>query len=191
MMEIRSPLFTLGEAREAGLRKDQVYQLLAEDKLERVGRGVYMIPGAIDPALIALAAATLVQPEATLCLISALVHHGLVDTIPYASDIALPRGTRYPSGITHAIWHSFDKSTFSIGRAVLKNDVGLPLNVYTPERCIIDIFRLAHQEGQDTANKVIKRWLSRPESSAGKLLEMARSFPKAEPSLRRTLEVLL
>jgi predicted transcriptional regulator of viral defense system len=180
MQELTAPLFTLDEARRMGLRKDQVYRLLAEGKVERVGRGIFMEPGSIDPSLITLAAATVAQPEATLCLTSALVHHELVDTIPHGSDIALPRGIRHPAGISYAVWHSFDTNIFSIGRTDLQNDVGLQLFIYSPERCIIDVFRMAHREGQDVAITAIKRWLTWPESSPGKLLEMARSFPKAE-----------
>jgi predicted transcriptional regulator of viral defense system len=191
MIETLTPIFTLADAQSQGMRKDQVYRLLEEGKIERVGRGVFMKPDSLDPSHIALAAAATMHPEATLCLTSALVYHGLVDTIPRGSDIALPRGTRPPAGISHAIWHSFDKSTFGIGRAELQNDAGLHLYVYLPERCIVDVFRLMHLEGPDTAMMALKRWLTRPGSSASLLLKMARSFPKAEPSLRQTLEVLL
>jgi hypothetical protein len=191
MQELTAPLFTLDEARRMGLRKDQAYRLLAEGKVERVGRGIFMKPGSFDLSLVALAAATVARPEATLCLTSAIVYYDLSDAISDGSDIALPRGTRHPTGISHVVWHSFDTSSFDIGRTDLQNDAGLQLFIYSPERCIIDVFRMAHREGQDVAVTAIKRWLTWPESSAGKLLEMARSFPKAEASLRRTLEVLL
>ena len=191
MQEKLAHAFSLEEARIIGLRKDQVYRLLAEGKVERIGRGIFMRSGSIDPALISLTAATIAQPQATLCLTSALVYHNLVDTIPTGSDIALPRGVRFPAGVSHAIWHSFDKDTFDLGRVALQNDFGLKLNIYSPERCIVDMFRLAHREGHDVAITAIKRWLASPGSSAGKLLELAHSFPKAKPTLRRTLEVLL
>ena len=191
MQNLSAPIITMSEANVHGLRKDQIYQLISEGELERVGRGIFMIPGSVDPALIALAAATAARPEATLCLTSALVHHNLIDAIPQGSDIALPRGTRSPAGILHTIWHYCDKKTFTIGRTKLANSSGLQLSIYSPERCVIDMFRLAHLEGQDTAIATVKRWLSKPGNSPGELLEMARAFPKAEPSLRYALEVLL
>jgi hypothetical protein len=191
MIERLTHIFTLADAQSQGVRKDQVYRLLEEGKVERVGRGVFMKPHSIDPSLIALAATAVTRQKATLCLTSALVHHGLIDTIPQGSDIALPRGTRPPTGISHSIWHSFDKGTFNIGRTELQNNAGLSLHVYSPQRCVIDMFRLMHLEGQDAAIMALKRWLARPENSAGSLLEMARCFPKAESSLRQTLEVLL
>ena len=59
-MSIRdlAPAFTLEDARALGLTKDQVYSLLERDEIERVGRGVYVRPEALQPAFTMLAAAT-------------------------------------------------------------------------------------------------------------------------------------
>lgn len=84
-----------------GLTKDQVYSLLKREEIERVGRGVYVSPEALQPAFTALAAATALREDATLCLTSVLVHHDLSDPIPFTSDIALPRGTHQPVGLSN------------------------------------------------------------------------------------------
>lgn len=44
-------MFTLDDARAAGVRKDQVYDMLAAGEIERVGRGVYLRPGRCRPRL--------------------------------------------------------------------------------------------------------------------------------------------
>lgn len=181
-------VFTLADARASGLRKDQIYEGVDGGAFERIGRGVFVMSGAFDPSLESLAAATAVQPLATLCLTSALVNHGLSDEIPMGTDIALPRGVRHPAGFDHVTWHSFASSTFQIGREVLDGDLGL--FAYSAERTIIDMFRLAHQEGSDTAVTALKRWLRQPGHHPSTLLFMAKSFPKAYPSIRTTLEVL-
>jgi len=186
-----SPIFTLNEAKASGFRKDQVYKLLEQGEIQRVGRGVFMMPDQVEPNLVALAAASAAQPKATLCLTSALAYYDLTDTIPFGNDIALPRGTRCPAGIPHAIWHSFDVDTFDIGRMKLSNHAGIKLFIYSPERCIIDMFRLAHLEGQEAAVSALKRWLEKPGNSAGALLQISKHFPKTLPFLRRVLEVLL
>ncbi|MGB4778084.1 type IV toxin-antitoxin system AbiEi family antitoxin domain-containing protein, partial [Microbacterium sp.] len=134
--------FTLADARAAGLNKDQVYGLLERGEIERAGRGVFVRPQAIAPDFTALAAATVTHEDATLCLMSALVYHDLSDAIPFASDIALPRGTRHPAGLAHVNWHSFDPTTFQIGRE--HADIGgrLSAAIYSAERTIVDCFRL-------------------------------------------------
>jgi predicted transcriptional regulator of viral defense system len=184
------PVLSLASAGQAGLRKDQVYALVEAGKLERVGRGVYVDPDRIDPAWTSLAAATARKPDATLCLTSALVHHGLSDAILFATDIALPRSTRHPSGFDHVAWHSFAPETFDVGRTLIEQD-GLALAIYSAERTIIDSFRLAHQEGTDQAYEALRRWIRQPGHQPSTLLDLATSFPKAKPRLRQALEVLL
>ena len=186
-----APVFTLGDARAAGLRKDQVYDLLAKGEIERVGRGVYLRSDGIEPAFASLAAAIAVREEATLCLTSALVHHDLSDAIPFESDIALPRGTHHPAGLAHVAWHSFDPKTFHIGRNDIDAGNGLRLAIYSAERTIVDCFRLMHQEGSDVAYEALRRWLRRRGNSPAALLKVASSFPKAQPRIRRALEALL
>lgn len=186
-----APVFTLGDARSSGLRKDQVYDLLSTGEIERVGRGVYLRPDAIDPQFASLAAATAIQPASTMCLTSALAYHDLTDAIPFGTDIALPRGTRHPAGFVHVSWHSFDRATFEIGRDRLEIAAGVRVAIYSAERSVVDSFRLMHREGSDAAYGALRRWLRRRGSSPSGLLQVAESFPSAEPALRHALEVLL
>ena len=67
----------------------------------------------------------------------------------------------------------------------------LRIGLYGSERCVIDAFRLRHQEGPDVAAEALRRWLRRPGSHPSALLAMARHFPKALPALRTALQVLL
>lgn len=185
------PAFTLADAQASGMRKDQVYEMLAAGEIERAGRGVYLRPDVIDPAFASLAAATAVRPEATMCLTSALAFHELSDDIPFGTDIALPRGTRSPAGFAHVIWHSFDSATFNIGREHTLIAEGASLAIYSAERTVVDCFRLMHLEGSDVAYEALRRWVSRRGNSPSTLMQIATSVPKAEPRLRHALEVLL
>lgn len=187
---MEGPVLTLEAAVRSGLRKDQVYALVDSGDLERIGRGVFVDPGRIDPAWSSLAAAGALKPDATLCLTSALVHHELSDAIPFATDIALPRGTRHPAGFEHVTWHSFDPDTFEVGRTLIERD-GLTLAIYSAERTIIDSFRLAHREGLDQAYEALRRWVRKRGNQPSALLELAALFPKARPRIRQALEVLL
>ncbi|WP_129789119.1 type IV toxin-antitoxin system AbiEi family antitoxin domain-containing protein [Promicromonospora panici] len=190
-MTSSSAVLTLDDARAAGLRKDQVYRMVQSGELERVARGVFIRPDLIDPTLIPLAAATALRPQATMCLTSALVHHGLSDAIPFGPDIALPRGVRLPSGFGQVTWHSFDPATFDVGRIRLDDTDDLELWVYSAERTIVDSFRLAHREGLDAAHTALRRWVRRRGNSPAALLTMAGEFPQSLTRIRQALEILL
>lgn len=69
-------------------------------------------------------------------------------------------------------------------------DDGLSVGVYNAERCVIDAFRLRHQEGEELGVEALRRWLKRPGATPADLLAMARSFPKVEPSLLQALRIL-
>src|ERR1700729_437752 len=81
-------------------------QLLNEDRIVRLGRGLYRKADADgDEDLIEIAGQ---RPRATLCLRSALARHDLTDEIPAAIDIALPRNTEAADLRTPISWHWFD-----------------------------------------------------------------------------------
>lgn len=182
--------FTYKEAQEAGVSDRVLQALIAGGALVRLGRGVYRRTDArlVDEDLLAVAKRV---PDATLCLVTALARHELVDQIPDLIDVALPRSHRPPRVDAPVRWHRFDGPTFSIGREEFMIGDEASIGLYTPERCIVDAFRLRHIEGEDLAIAALRAWLRRPGSLPGSLLTMARSFPKAEPSLREALKVLL
>lgn len=137
-----------------------------------------------------LADIVLKSGSATICLESALVRHDLSDENPAAIDIAVPRQSWTPLTRAPVVWHQFDRATFEIGRTRLEITPGLLIGLYTPERSIIDVYRLAYREGADVGHQALRRWLRRGGQPAT-LLQVAGSFPRALPALRRALEVLL
>ena len=153
-----------------------------------IGHGTYR-KGSVD-ADDDLADIVLKSGRATICLGSALVRHDLSDENPAAIDIAVPRQSWTPLTRAPVVWHQFDRATFDIGRTILEITPGLTIGLYTPERSIIDVYRLAYREGADVAHQALRRWLRRGGQPAA-LLQVAAVFPRALPALRRALEVLL
>ena len=176
-----------------GLSRHRLYAMARAGELEQIAPGFYARPGELDDTTASWASISLRKPSATICLLSALSLHELTDEIPRATDIALPRGERtLATRFTPVRWHSFDRATFELGQAQHQlTDEGLTIGLYSPERTIIDVFRLRHEIGADIANEALKRWLRRRGSAPATLLELARSFPKALPALRSTLAILL
>jgi len=181
--------FSCSRAHARGLSDRLLRGLVADGVLQRLGHGLYRKadapPADLDRVEIALRA-----PEATLCLTSALSLHDLTDVIPLEIDVALPRSRRPPRVNPPVRWHRFHEATFLLGRETIEVDEGLALGLYSAERSVVDAFRLRHQEGEDLAVEALRRWLKRPGATPAGLLAMARSFPKAEPSLLQALRIL-
>jgi hypothetical protein len=183
-------IFTFEEGRAAGLSRRCIYALRDAGELVALGGGLYRRADAplADLDLIEIAERT---SRGTLCLESALVRHGLIDSIPLATEIAIARGDHRPGLRAAHRFHTFDPDTFNLGRDVLDVGARRPLGIYSPERCLIDVVRLRHRNGTDVAWEALRRWLELPGRNPGALLRMAGQFRGAEPALRQALEILL
>ena len=190
LLDRLGPVFRWSDAHEAGLSDPVLYGLVDAGRVERVSHGLYR-RAEVDVADLDLVVIAAANDRATLCLASALARHDLTDRIPSEIDVALPRGTRAPKVAAPARWHQFARSTFDLGRAVVSLDGGFDLGLYSPERSIVDAYRLRHLEGEELGREALKAWLARRGSQPSRLLEVAGSFPKALPRLREDLRVLL
>ena len=190
LRRILGDTFTHGEARQAAVSDKRLYRLRDAGELVALGGGVHRWADAppADDDLIEIAERV---PQATLCLETALARHGLIDAIPAAIDIAVPRGSTRPALRAPVRLHQFDRGTFGLGRDLLDVGARRPLGLYSAERSIVDVVRLRHREGSDMAWEALRRWLARPGRSPAQLIELARRLPRAEPALRHALEVLL
>jgi hypothetical protein len=182
--------FTFAQARAAGLTKYALYQLRDSRKIEAIGHGIYR-RAASKPAEEDLLEIVMRAPRATLCLATALVHHGLSDMIPPARDVALPRGTRAPATRAIVQWHYFDPSTFDLGRTTLRVGAHLEIGLYSSERSIVDAFRTRGHQGPELANEALRRWLRQRGATPARLLAFAAHFPRTVAPIRAALQVLL
>lgn len=187
------PIIARADLPKLGLSKHGLYAMVTAGELEQIAPGHYLRPGQLDDTIATWASISLRKPSATICLLSALSLHELTDEIPRETDIALPRGERtLTTRFAPIRWHSFDRATFELGRAWHQlPGAEMSIGLYSAERTIIDAFRLRHDLGADVANEALKRWLRRRGNAPAALLDLARSFPKALPALRATLEILL
>ena len=91
LMTIATP----STAGAVGMSRSGLYRAARAGRLERIARGVY-IPSDAPASDWDLVEAATRRSDATICLVSALAHHDLTDTIPDRLDVAIPRGARPP-----------------------------------------------------------------------------------------------
>lgn len=183
------PAFRAAAASAAGVTAPRLSRLVDAGLLERVARGLYLRTDA-DPVDLDLLEAATGSGCATICLTSALALHNLVDAIPSQLHVAMPRGTRLPAASPAIAWHHFDADTFEVGRTTTTVISAITIGVYSPERSIVDAYRLRHAEGVELAREALRSWLARGGTPSA-LLAIARQFHGAAPQIRDDLQVLL
>ena len=185
-----SDTLTTKNAAALGTSKARLSRGAQTGRYERIARGIYRRSDA-DPADSDMIEAAARRPDATICLISALAHHGLTDEIPAALDIAIPRGARIPATKGAIAWHLFDKGTFVLGREeiAIPGTDSLRIGIYSPERCIPDAYRLREELGYETATQALRTWLNRGGKPAD-LIEIANRLPRAKTPLIQALTIL-
>lgn len=173
----------------ASLSRSGLYRAARARRLERVARGIYLPAGA-EPADWDMLEAATRRPDGAICLISALAHHDLTDEIPAALDVAIPRGSRIPATDAAIAWHSFDRATFELGRALMPvAGTDQVIGIYSPERSIADAFRLRGAIGYEIARDALREWLRRGGTPA-RLIAMAARIPRAKTPIMNALEML-
>ncbi len=188
--ELLDDTFSYREAKEAGLSDTRLYGLRDAGAILALGGGVYRRADA-PPADLDLIEIAVRVPRATLCLETALAHHQLIDLIPAAIDIAIPRGRTRPALKAPCRLHQFDSQTFDVGQETLDIDARTSLGIYSAERSLVDIVRIRHLQGSDIAWEALRRWLRQPGASPAELIETAKHFAGAEQAICKALEVLL
>jgi len=182
-------VFTYTKAIAAGLSAERLYAYRDQGIVQQISRGLYRWADApeIDQCLLELAYRI---PRGTLCLVSALAHHGLADN-PARIDVAIPRGSRIPVLQSPANVRVFARDTFALGPDEINVGEGFTIGLYSAERSLVDVIRLRHREGPNIAWEALRRWLRRKGAKPAALIEMGKSLHGAERAVRNAIEIVL
>ena len=173
---------------EAGIPRTYITQLVKNDVLERLERGVYIKKGSFDDEMYRL------QEKYTSVVFShdtALFLHDLTDRDPIQYSVTVPAG--YNSRNIQAIGvkvYSIKKEFYELGLTSGKTIFGRKIKCYNLERTICDIIR--SRNGLDIAivADAIKRYSKRRDKNLPQLMRYAESF-RVTKILRSYMKVLL
>lgn len=163
------------EALAAGVHPEVLYRMRDLGQIQALSRGLYRLASQPEPGQPDLLTVSKRSPNAVICMISALSHHGITTQIPHAVDIALPRGSEPPRieyppvNIYWTVPHIFTQGIQHISVD------GHPLCIYSPERCIIDAFRHRNKIGLDTALEALRLYRERLPLRVDILMDLARA----------------
>lgn len=141
-------------------------RMTAAGLLERVGRGLYRLPGAQVTEFESLALVATRVPQAVFCLLTALQFHGLTTQLPRQVWIAMPRGSHSPRIDYPPIrMVQMAGSTHLAGvEEHLCN--GVKVRIYSTAKTVVDCFKHRNKIGLDVALEALKdAWRTRKASA--------------------------
>jgi predicted transcriptional regulator of viral defense system len=154
------PTFTTAQARQAGLSSRDLAALVSDDAVDELTRGVYRRTDAPETAHADLLAVHTRAPHAVICGESALTLHELIDDIPTAVHIAVPRGTRRPAiSYPPIVVAQYAAKSFDLNIEQYEAAAGEFVSVYDAARSVVDAMRHRHRIGETLALAALGRYL--------------------------------
>jgi predicted transcriptional regulator of viral defense system len=137
-----------------------------------------------------LATVAMKVTKGVICLISALSYHEMTTEIPHEIYLALPRGAE-PPRLDYPPLRIFWFSGPAFEEGIERHDVdGRPMQVYSPEKTLVDCFKYRNKIGLDVVLEALKLYRQRKRFKADTLVYFAR-ICRVEKVMRPYLEATL
>jgi len=145
-----------------GVSREYLRRLVARGLIERVGRGLYSLPGCEVSANRSLAEASKRVPKGVVCLLSALRFHGMTTQSPFEVWMAIDVKARRPKGDGVALRIvRFSGNALSMGIQTHPVE-GVQIRVYSPAKTVADCFKYRNKIGLDVALEALREgWRER------------------------------
>lgn len=162
--------------------------MVAEGKLEKMDRGIYVAADALEDEMYALQAK---YPKLVYSHETALFFHGLTDRTPFEYTATVPSGYKTVSKLKDRCKVYYIKSELhELGIVTIKSTFDNPLRVYNVERTICDIVRSRNRIDIQIFNDALKRFVKLKSVDYSLLLDYSKQL-KIDSVLKVYLEVLL
>jgi len=139
------------ELTQRGIPRGVLGRLVDQGFLERVGRGLYVVPGADVSENHTLAEACKRVPHAVVCLLSALRFHDMTTQAPFEVWMAIDRKSRKPA-VDYPPIRVVRFSGEILVYGVEEHDVeGVAVHVTSPAKTVADCFKYRNKTGVDVA----------------------------------------
>lgn len=145
-----------------GIPRIHLSRLCTTGRLQRIGRGLYVLPNSDTTEHHSLVEASKRVPKGVVCLLSALRFHDLTTQVPFEVWLAIgekawrPRMEYPPLRIVRF-------SQAALGAGVEEHRIeGVTVRVYTPAKIVADCFKYRNKIGLDVAIEALKEcWRAR------------------------------
>ena len=153
---------TAREVSRAGIHTQELTRLVADGTLERVGPGRYRLASAEVSEHHGLVLAAAAARNGVICLLSALVFHGIGTQLPAEVWLAIERGTRSPK-VANLRLRVVRYSGAAFHEGIEVHEIERqPVRVYSVAKTLADLFKARNRVGLDVAVEALREaWRDR------------------------------
>lgn len=188
LIKMNNGLITSKEIYKYGINRMFLTRLVKSGKLERVKKGLYVLPNTWGDEYFNL----IYGINAIYSYDTALYFLGLCETVPSIYHITVCRG--YNGKLNHVDnvkLHFVKKEVFELGKIEIKSPQGQIITCYNAERCICDLLKNKDKEDLETVKYAITEYLQDKQNrDLPKLVEYSKKL-NIEDEVNRYLEVLM
>lgn len=158
---------------EEGIPRQYLTIACERGLLERMDRGLYALPGALQTEHRSLIEVCARVPNGVICLLSALQYHGITTQSPYEVWVAIGESSKVPKLSTVQLRIArFSEATLTAGIQTQILD-GAELRVFNPAKTVADCFKYRNKIGVDVAVEALRDYLRLRKGSIDELVEYA------------------
>ncbi len=141
-----------------GIPRAILQRLVQRGDVERVGRGLYMLPQAEITEHHSLVETAKLVPKGVVCLLSALRFHGLTTENPWQVWLAIKQGAWRPRNATVPLRIvQLSPATYEAGIEEHRIE-GVTVRVYSAAKTVADCFKFRNKIGLDVALEALRHF---------------------------------
>jgi predicted transcriptional regulator of viral defense system len=173
-----------------GIPREYLRRMQERGQLIRTGRGLYILPDSALTENHGLAEAAKRVPDGVICLLSALVYHGLTMQAPFQVWLAIgpkvwrPKVDYPPLRIVH-----FSGAALTSGITVHQIE-GVSVRIYDPAKTVADCFKYRNKVGLDVAMEALRDCLRQRKCTVDQLWHFA-EICRVQSVMRPYLEAMV
>lgn len=176
------------DADQNDIPRTYLHLMVAEGKLDRVDRGIYVSSESIEDEMYSMQGK---YPKLVYSHETSLFLHDLSDRTPFKYSATVPSGYKVVETLSERFKIFFiKKELHELGMVTIQSSHGNHIRTYDIERTICDIIRSRNRIDAQILNDALKRYVTLKSANHIKLMEYARAL-KIEAVLKRYMEVLL
>lgn len=188
MVKENNGIITSAMVSSGGFSRGSLKYLVDKGRLERVSRGVYILPDMWEDEFVNLQSRF---GRGIFCLETALFLWDLTDRTPNAYYMTFPSTYNLTKPKeNHVRCVQSTKSLYGLGITTLHTPVGNAVKVYSMERTLCDILKTRNHMDMQIVADAFKRYVLRKDKNIPLLSEYAKTF-RVEKRLRAYMEVLM